>query len=278
MGKIVALRLQKLPERDDLGVERRKTSCVFNDIVCVCCFFRIGNLVGETEAGIGFGSLAACDLRGNSGGIAGDFDFVGRGDDDDAVNAPAPIGQHALFFAAGAGVAHHLEDERRLNDGYGCRIVRQNLVHPMPLRRDYGGMDNGVELVETATLKSQLGQTRAAEAAIGADDLWAEGADNFGVDGLAGLHQLPAQFIGFDHVGAQFAQVARDSAFAAAQAAGEPDAKHELTPPPHAGCSHGVGHEHGDGERTDATGNGRIGAGELEGFGVDVADDCGAAL
>src|ERR1700761_1345977 len=38
----------------------------------------------------------------------------------------------------------------------------------------------------------------------------------------------------------------------------------------------GVGHQHGDGERADASGYWSVGAGESEGFGVDISDDCGA--
>ena len=41
---------------------------------------------------------------------------------------------------------------------------------------------------------------------------------------------------------------------------------------------HSVGHEHGDGERTHAAGDGRICAGDFEGFGVDVAHKGGTAL
>jgi len=205
-------------------------SVIFKDIIRSSRFFRIGNLVRETKARVGFGSLsgifAVRASRRKPVGIPGDLDFVGRDDDDDAVEAPAPIGQHTFFFAARAGIPLHLEDERRLDDGHGRRIARENLVHPLPLRVDDGGMDNRIEVVEPATLKGQLSEMSAVQAAIRGNHVRTEGADNFGVDRLARLHHLAAQLIGFDDVGAQFAQITRNGALAAAQSACESDSKH----------------------------------------------------
>jgi len=44
-----------------------------------------------------------------------------------------------------------------------------------------------------------------------------------------------------------------------------------LEPPPQFGGAHGVGHQHGNGERTHAAGHGRVSAGQFEGFGIDIA-------
>ncbi len=113
----------------------------------------------------------------------------------------------------------------------------------------------------------------AVEAAIGVDDIWAEDADDFGVDGLAGFHHSAAEGVGFDDVSAEFAQSGGDGGFAAAEAAGESYAEHELEASPHFGGADGVGHEHGDGKQADAAGHRGVGAGEFVGFGVNVADD-----
>ena len=75
-----------------------------------------------------------------AGDVAGDLEFVGRGDDDDAIDAAAPVGEDAFRFAAGAGVAHHFKDQRRFDDGDGGGIAREDLV---PSTRRWASMTAG---------------------------------------------------------------------------------------------------------------------------------------
>ena len=142
------MRLEALPESDDLGAKGCFIAFVVNDIVGQGGLFGVGNLVGEAEAGIGFSGFASRARRADAGDVAGDFEIVRRGDEDDAIDAATPIGEDALAFAAGAGVANHFKDEGGLDDGDGGWIVREDLFHPVLLGGDDGGMDDGVELVE----------------------------------------------------------------------------------------------------------------------------------
>ena len=95
------------------------------------------------------------------------FDFVGCGDHNDAIDPSPPVGKHALFLASGEGVAHHLKDQRRLDHGHGRGIAREDLVHPPPLGFNGGRVDDGVQLLQAAFAEGQLSEAGAVEAAIG---------------------------------------------------------------------------------------------------------------
>ncbi len=140
----------------------------------------------------------------DAGGVAGDLECIGRGNDNDAIDAAAPAGQSALAFAAGAGIAHHFKDQRRLDDGNSPGIARKDLVHPLVLGLDHGRMDDGVQLLQAAFAKGKLGQAGAVELAVGVDHLRAKMLDDCRIDRLAGLHQRAAKLIGFNHVSAEF--------------------------------------------------------------------------
>jgi hypothetical protein len=146
------------------------------------------------------------------------------------------------------------------------------------LSGDDGGVNDGVEVVEATPLEGEFSKAGAVETSIWGDDIGAEGADDLGVDEVAGLHHLAAEGVGFNDVRAEFAEEGGDGAFAAAETAGESYAEHRLKASPHFGGANSVGHEHGDGEEANAAGNGGVGTGEFEGLGVDIADDDRAAL
>ena len=139
--------------------------------------------------------------------------LVGRGDEDDAVNATAPVGEDAFLFAAGTGVADYLKDKRGLDDSDGRGIAGEDLFHPLLLGGDDGRMDDGVEVVEAATLEGELSETGAVDSAVWAHDFGAECADDLGVDGLAGFHHLAAKRVGFNDVGAEFTEKCRRRCF-----------------------------------------------------------------
>ena len=67
--------------------------------------------MGEPAAGIGFNGFAIGAGGSKTRDIAGDFEFVGRGNEDDAVKAAAPIDEYALLFAPGLSVAHNFENQ-----------------------------------------------------------------------------------------------------------------------------------------------------------------------
>ncbi len=163
---------------------------------------------------------------GDPRGIAGNLDVIGSGEDDDVVEAITPVGKDACRLAAGAGIALHFEDQGRFNDGDSGGIAGEYLIGPALLRGDDGRMDDGVQIVEPVFFECQLCETGAIQAAIRADYLGPEDANDLVIDGVAGLHHVPAQFISLDHVRSQFAQHGRDCALAAAKTAGEPDAQH----------------------------------------------------
>jgi len=71
--------------------------------------------------------------------VAGDFELVRRGDDDDAVDAATPVGQNGLAFAASAGVALDFKDQRRFDNGNGGRIAGEDRLHPDTLGCNDGG-------------------------------------------------------------------------------------------------------------------------------------------
>ncbi len=64
-----------------------------------------------------------------------------------------------------------------------------------------------------------------------------------------------------------------NGAFAAAEAACKTDAQHRLYSSPHSGGTNRVGHQHGDGQRAYAAGDGSVCAGEFECLGMHVSDD-----
>src|ERR1700735_3668117 len=51
-----------------------------------------------------------------------------------------------------------------------------------------------------------------------------------------------------------------------------------LKTPPHFSRAHGVGHQHGNSQRTHASGHRRIGAGLLKSFGIDITHNRRSAL
>ena len=133
---------------------------------------------------------------------------------------------------------------------------------------------------------------RAIDCITGAENRIAKFANDFVVGGLAGLEQFVAERVHFEDHAILVAEQGGDGGFAGGDAAGESDFKHirvrgaafrsvagsrgDSGAAAQTRGSHRVAHEHGDGERTDAAGNGRDGSGDICDVGMNVADDGGA--
>ena len=124
------------------------------------------------------------------------------------------------------------------------------------------------------------------------EDRFAELANHFVVGGLAGLEQFMAERVHFKDHAILVAQEGGDGGFAGGDAACESNFKHiraggaafrlaagcsrDSGPAAQTGGSHCIAHEHGDGERTDAAGNGSDGAGDICDVGMNVTYNGGA--
>ena len=91
-------------------------------------------------------------------------------------------------------------------------------------------MDDGVQVLQPAFGKGELGEASTVEPAVGADYSGAEGADDVVVNLVARFHELASQFVGFDHLGAEGAELRGNGGFAAAETAGETDPQHGRPP------------------------------------------------
>jgi len=87
-------------------------------------------------------------------------------------------------------------------------------------------MDDSVQLVEAVFVEGQPGEARPVEPVIRQHHFGAKGANDLLVHRLAWPHKGAAQFIGFDHLRAQFAQPGGNRTLAAAQAPGKTDSQH----------------------------------------------------
>ncbi len=166
---------------------------------------------------------------GDAGRVAGDAQRLGGGDEQDAIEAATPVGERAGGFAAQAGVALDLEDERGLDDGDGGGITSKDSFCLLLLGGDDGGVDDGVEFVEIVLAafagEGEPGERGAVELAVGGDDCGSEAVDDGVVNGLARLHELATERVGLDDVSAERAEARGDGGFAAAESAGESDAE-----------------------------------------------------
>ncbi len=118
-------------------------------------------------------------------------------------------------------VSLHLEYERRFDHGHGCRITGKDIGHPEFLFLDYGGVDDGVQLVEASAGERHLGKAGTIETAVGVDYFRAEAADDLVVHRVSRLHESTAQRVGFNDVGSEFAQHRSHRTFATAETAGK---------------------------------------------------------
>ena len=121
--------------------------------------------------------------------------------------------------------------------------------------------------------KREFGESGAFQVAIGSGDFGTEAAEDLGIHLLTRFHKGAAQFIGLDHLGAQFAEKMRHRAFAAAEAACKTDAQHRLYSSPHPGGTNRVGHQHGDGQRAYTAGDRGVCARKFECLRMHVSDD-----
>ncbi len=91
------LGLQALPDVADPGFKGGEVAGVGEDEVGSGGLFCIGHLAGEAGTGVGFGGGAGSGILGLSGGdavsVAGDLEVVGGGEDQDAIEAIAPVGE-----------------------------------------------------------------------------------------------------------------------------------------------------------------------------------------
>ena len=222
-------RLETLPTASTWARSCAISACSFQE------HSRRGRLFRHRESGArGGGARRLRRLRGpgrsgaDAGGIAGDLELVGSGDDDDAIKAATPIGKDTILFAAGAGIALHFEDQRGLDYGYGGGIARKDVIHPSLLGAMTAGWTMAFSSLRRPPWKANSARRARFRRPSGLTTSGPNARTISCIDLLAGLHQLAAQLIGFDDLGAQFAQVARDGALAAAQTAGESYSQHDL--------------------------------------------------
>jgi len=182
---MVALGSELIPDSRNPGVQRSQIAGVLEDKIGARSLLGIGHLESEPAARVGDGSGASFGGRMGAGDVARNLHLVWSSKYEDAVEAVPPICEHPLGFAAGASVALHLEDEGGLGNSDGGRVAGEDLVHPTLLSGDDGGVDDGVEVIEAAFPKDELGEAGAIEPAVGPDDLRAEGADDVVVDLVA---------------------------------------------------------------------------------------------
>ena len=134
--------------------------------------------------------------------------------------------------------------------------------------------------------KNNFAQFFAVDFSLRVQNLRAELFHDFSRYRMRGFQKLVSDEVGFDDHTAELLKDARDYGFAAGDSAGEADGQHELgegsggsaQSAAKARCSDGIAHEHGDGERADAAGNGSERAGDLRDIGMDVADDGGGVF
>lgn len=172
--------------------------------------------VGEEGGAFGFGERAA---GGDAVEETLELEGFGSGDADDGVETGAP--------ARGAGVRSG-EDESGLDDGDGVGIALFEGSDEACLLGEHGRVDDGVELVD-ARVSGVEGEAReggAVERAVAVEDARAETLDDRSEDGLAGVHERAADFVGGEDVRAVRGEQARDGGFAAAEIAGEANAEH----------------------------------------------------
>jgi len=137
-----------------LAAGRVEGAGVVDDVVAARDFGGVGELRGEAQAGVAFGggALFGRDVRReNAGEEALDLEVVGRGDEDDAIEALTPVGDGAPGFG--------FEDESRLDDDDGVRVASEDFVGEALLLGDDGRVDDAIELVEAA-----LGESKGREA------------------------------------------------------------------------------------------------------------------
>src|ERR1700740_181112 len=139
----------------------------------------------QTVACVGFGSFAGGVRKTEPVNETLDLQVVRRSDNNDAIDAAAPVGKYGFALAAPAGIALRLKDERRDDDGDSSWIALKDLVQPPHLNVNDGGMDGGFQFIDPATTKGQFGEMCAVKLAIGAYDFIAEDAHDFIEDGLA---------------------------------------------------------------------------------------------
>ncbi len=170
---------------------------VFKQIVGPRGLFAVGNLVGQPGAGVGLGSWSRfCGGRRDALHVAGDLCAVGRGDQDDAVDALAPLGEDGVRLAAFAGIAFDLKDQRRDDHGHGCRIALEDLGSSTAaaLRSPPDGRSRSVPYAPAA--EGEFGKPSAVEPAIRQENAVAKHADNLVEPAWPGSISCAAQLIG----------------------------------------------------------------------------------
>jgi hypothetical protein len=71
------------------------------------------------------------------------------------------------FRRGRSGVADDFKDQRRFEDGDGGVVASEDFVHPAALRLDHGRMHDGVQLLQAALTKGEIGEAGAVEATVG---------------------------------------------------------------------------------------------------------------
>lgn len=206
----------------DLGSRGVEGVGIVDDHVAAGNLDGLGKLRGEAGAGIALG--AGTLFRGSIAWKhpreeALDLQLVGGRDQDDAVEAAAPLrdGAPGLGF----------EDERGLDEDNGVRVAGKKVVHSALLLGDDRGMDNAVQFGQAAVVEDEIREARPVQRAVVAKNRGTEVLDDGQVNGLPWLHEFTRNPIGFEDGEAMFAQQSGDSGLATSEAAGESDTQHE---------------------------------------------------
>ncbi len=112
----------------------------------------------QARTRIGLNRFRADSIRRKSCRVPCDLRVIGSGYNNDAIDAPTPIGHNAVFDTARQGIALHFKDKRRDHHCDGGAIAREDVLHPALLRLNHGGMDDGVQGLKTPAFKGQFRQ------------------------------------------------------------------------------------------------------------------------
>ena len=146
------------PDRIDLLLEVVERAVVVEDVIAEWSFAFVGDHAGEATCGFGFEVLTGGWIGGSGAGCeAGYFERFRRRDENQPIETAGPLDGFG-WPGGGFGFAVFcLNDERGLDDDDGVGIAGEGLCGKLGLERDGCGMNDGVELFETAGSEGEMG-------------------------------------------------------------------------------------------------------------------------
>src|SRR5262249_12452333 len=174
-------------------------------------------------------------------------------------------------------------DENGIGDSFRLPFRKLNVHSGFDAR-----MQSGIQFREFFSVRKNDGaELFAIDRIVFAKDFFSELTHDVFVCGLSPFDKLVAEEVGVENAKIQFAQLVGDPTFAAGDSSGEAEFEHFESSargcgrmrfrrsPAEAGGFDGVAHEHSNGHRADATGNGGKRAGRVNSVGMNVADEDG---